>query len=357
MAASEYMHSIIVTLLLGSTALLGLLLARVCYNLFVHPLRSYPGPLLWRATDLPVSYHRFNGTLLHASRRLHEKYGSVVRLAPSEVSYADAKVWKEVWGARNPEFPKDPRRSTPNPNGASSILNASRDDHARFRRLLAHAFSEKGLREQEPRIRQYTDLLIDKLHERATSGQSTDIVDWYTSAVFDIIGELAWGEPFYGLRDGRVHDWIPAILGNLKCIFQISTLNQWVRLQQRWHLRHTQLTGAQGLGMLQSLLVDTKLHSLRRENYILAAQKTDRRAAMGSGPRGDFWDRVLIKSAEENKDGEGMTKAEMVNNCFVLALGGAETSESMSRTHAAHEILLTLPMKVQQHSQVLRTCS
>ena len=42
--------------------------------------------------------------------------------------------------------------------------------------------------------------------------------------------------------------------------------------------------------------------------------------------RGDFWDRIMIKSADDNKGGEGMSQGEMLNNAAVLVLGGSETS-------------------------------
>lgn len=131
------------SLLLGVAALLSACLAHVAYKLFLHPLRSYPGPLLWRLTSLPSDYHGFNGTLGFKLREIHLKYGDTVRVGPNELSFAHSKAWKEIYGARSPEFPKDHRRTALAPNGYYSILNAPKDEHARFRRLLAHAFSEK----------------------------------------------------------------------------------------------------------------------------------------------------------------------------------------------------------------------
>lgn len=131
------------SLLLGAAGLLIFLLANIVYKLFLNPLRSYPGPLLWRLTSLPSDYHGFNGTLVFKLRELHLKYGETIRISPNELSFTQSKAWKEIHGARNPEFPKDHRRTALPPNGYYNILNAPKDEHARFRRLLAHAFSEK----------------------------------------------------------------------------------------------------------------------------------------------------------------------------------------------------------------------
>jgi hypothetical protein len=57
------------------------------YNLFFHPLRKYPGPLLARATRWTWSYYLFQGTLEVYIGKAHDKYGDVVRVAPDELSY------------------------------------------------------------------------------------------------------------------------------------------------------------------------------------------------------------------------------------------------------------------------------
>ncbi|KAF2162336.1 hypothetical protein M409DRAFT_27340 [Zasmidium cellare ATCC 36951] len=299
-----------IPLLVGVTGLLIALLANVAYKLFFHPLREYPGPLLWRLTSLPSDYHSFNGTLVFKLREIHLKYGESVRISPNELSFTQSRAWKDIYAARNPEFPKDHRRTALSPNGYYSILNAPKDEHARFRRLLAHAFSEKGLREQEPRIRQYMDLLVDRLNECVRSGHATNMVDWYTSCVFDVIGDLSWGESFGGLENREVHEWVPAVMGNTRYVFRASALTRW------------------GLGNFKNWLVDNKTLESRKKNFALAAQKAEKRAAQKGESRGDFWDRVLIKSADDNSSGEGMVKEEMVNNAAVLVLGGAETSAS-----------------------------
>lgn len=61
---------------------------------------------------------------------------------------------------------------TPPPNGQHGILTADRENHARMRRLISHAFSEKALREQEGFLQQYVDLLIKGLKEHVDEPQN-----------------------------------------------------------------------------------------------------------------------------------------------------------------------------------------
>lgn len=67
---------------------------RMIYNVLLHPLRRYPGPLLCRATPLPRMYYRLAGRSPFHSHALHKRYGKVVRVSPNELSYIDADAWR-----------------------------------------------------------------------------------------------------------------------------------------------------------------------------------------------------------------------------------------------------------------------
>ena len=91
---------------------------------------------------------------------------------------------------------KDPGAYNALSTGVHSILTTPTDaDHSRFRRLLAHGFSEKAIREQEPLLLQYINLLIRGLHEKAEDGPQ-DMVAWYNWATFYLIGDLTFKESF-----------------------------------------------------------------------------------------------------------------------------------------------------------------
>ena len=192
-------------------------------------------------------------------------------------------------------------------NGVYSVLGANRADHSRFRRLLSHAFSDKGIREQNPLIRRYTDLLIQKLYEHAGQG-SQNMVDWYTWTTFDVIADLAFGEPFNCLRDVVTHPWIASMFGNIKVVPFVNAFNRY------------------GLSCLVGLLAPKRLLQLRRENYEFAVAKIDRRLE-GGRERNDFWDKILAHN-EEGK-GTGMTRDEMVSNASLLVLAGSETTATL----------------------------
>jgi averantin hydroxylase len=137
---------------------------------------------------------------------LHRQFGDVVRLAPDELSFINAAAWKDIYGHRqgHDEFAKDRMGQQRTVNGVANIVDANRADHSRYRRLLSHAFSDKGLRKQEPIITHYVDLLIRRLYEYADQGPQ-NILDWYNWTTFDLTGDLTFSEPFHCLENARTH--------------------------------------------------------------------------------------------------------------------------------------------------------
>ncbi len=148
-----------------------------------------------------MAYVSWHGELSHWLRGLHEQYDSdVVRISPDELSFISPAAWKDMLGSRqggiNP-FAKDKIVF----GGIQNIVTANDADHSRIRRLLSHAFSDKALREQEPLIQGYIDSLVAGLKKSMDSDGKADLSNWFNWMTFDIIGDLAFGEPFDCLKD------------------------------------------------------------------------------------------------------------------------------------------------------------
>jgi cytochrome P450 len=69
-------------------------------------------------------------------------------------------------------------------------------DHARQRRALSHAFSTKALLEQEYIVKNYINVFSNKMNAFAEKGELVNVTDWFAFTTFDIIGDMALGEPF-----------------------------------------------------------------------------------------------------------------------------------------------------------------
>lgn len=156
------------------------MIIRIVYRCYFDSLSSYPGPKIAASTRLWYLYHIINGTLTDEVQKCHQKYGDVVRVAPNELSYRSSNSWKDIYGFRNgkAEMAKDTPFYT-NESQPPGILSAKREKHALFRRLMSRGFSEAALREQEPIILGYVDLLMNRLLENSKGGKPIEMVSWF----------------------------------------------------------------------------------------------------------------------------------------------------------------------------------
>ncbi|KAJ4011793.1 orf9b protein [Fusarium irregulare] len=100
----------------------------------------------------------------------------------------------------------------------SLCIGSERDPqkHRKMKQSLTAAFSTKALREQEEIVANVVDAFVDKIG-RLSGPQSDglDMTEWYEMLAFDILGEMAFGESFGCIEDGKPHFWQELILDHL----------------------------------------------------------------------------------------------------------------------------------------------
>ncbi|KAF2735799.1 cytochrome P450 [Polyplosphaeria fusca] len=196
------------------------LFAVAVYRLYFHPLARFPGPLFARLTPIPVTWSLLRGRIPFYVKACHDKYGPVVRVSPNELCFDDESAWKDIYGSRpgHKNFHKDPIHvgSIAAMHGASTITMANDADHARQRRALSHAFSTKALLEQEYIVKNYVDIFSQKMQEFARGDGIVDVTDWFAYTTFDVIGDMALGEPFGCLHKEDFRFWVPLISDSIK---------------------------------------------------------------------------------------------------------------------------------------------
>lgn len=74
------------------------ILAQVIYRFYLDPLRHIPGPTAARFTELWRTRRYALGGWHQDILDLHDKYGSVVRIAPNEISFVDKDALTQVYG-------------------------------------------------------------------------------------------------------------------------------------------------------------------------------------------------------------------------------------------------------------------
>ena len=140
--------------------------------------------------------------------KLHQQHGPVVRVAPNELSFNTHKSWKDIYAKRagHKTFIKSDFYDGGNFAAEAHSIVSERDPHKhdKMRSYLRGVFSDQYLREQESLISDIIDQFITIIGEKGSSIDGIDIVMWFNLATFDIIGSLAFGESFGGIRSGKL---------------------------------------------------------------------------------------------------------------------------------------------------------
>ncbi|EDU46123.1 CypX Cytochrome P450 [Pyrenophora tritici-repentis] len=282
------------------------------YRLYVHPLRKTPGPWHFAVSGLPlVIENQLKGRFVKTVLQLHEKYGDIVRTGPNSLSINGTIGWSEVFGfgrSNQPEFSHYDDFYQIGDKSNLSIFPSDRESHRRQRRILAHAFSDAAIKEQEALIMQYVDKLFVHLRKDAAQHQPTDMVKWFNFTTFDIIGDLAFGEPFDCLENSDYHPWVAMIFLGLKGNTQMLALLKMPALS--WILR---------------LVISKENMQKRLESKAMTDKKVEKRLALGSAPNGrkDFMTYIL-----RHNDEKGMSHQEILGNSEALIVAGSETTAS-----------------------------
>lgn len=225
-----------------------------------------------------------------------------------DVSLIAPDVWKELYTPRSRvgEFKRDNTFRVLDKDG-SGIADEDIMEHTRHRRMLSHAFSEKALRGQEGIMQGLVDMLVSglKSHIKEHGSEPVNMTKKYNWATFDVIGDLAFGQPFGCLEADSPH-------------YVISMVNDLF-----YHMIRTQpFKRFPLLRPFQSLIASPS-------NAITTVQKFEKfafetikkRIENGDSGRKDFISYML----PHNSTGE-FTEAELTSNAAALMIAGSETT-------------------------------
>ncbi|KAI2466608.1 cytochrome P450 [Annulohypoxylon bovei var. microspora] len=285
----------------------------VIRNVFFHPLSKIPGPPAWSASRLPFIWSLLRGTLIHDIEKLHRKYGPVLRIAPDEVTFAGEEAYQDIFQLRQDtkQFLKDPVWWETQPGLPNTILSAIHPEpHAHIRRTFAPAFTPRALRDQEPILQRYINLLVERLHDQIVAdpkGRSADvnIVPWLNFTTFDIIGDLGFGESFDCLQNSRYHPWTALLFDSVKAATWVASARYYPLVE-----------------FLLMKCIPASLMKTQTDHYDRIANKVQQRLNV-EVERPDILSYVI-------KDGKESLPIGEVNSTFmILTTAGSETTATL----------------------------
>ncbi|KAL5923631.1 hypothetical protein ACKVV7_001725 [Pyricularia oryzae] len=195
------------------------------YNVFFHPLRHFPGPKSHAMSRIPYTYHWVRGDLVRHITALHREHGDIVRLAPDELSFGDPQAWGDIMGGGSRDLQKwNGVFDIPNflPTHVQNTTDKSR--HRMLRKAMGPGFSDAALRAQEHIVASHVDQFIQKLRGRRGV---VDLEVWYRFIVFDVIGDLAFGESFGCANGAEFHPYIRQICETAVMISYLMAINMY----------------------------------------------------------------------------------------------------------------------------------
>ncbi|CAK7205847.1 hypothetical protein SEUCBS139899_008626 [Sporothrix eucalyptigena] len=172
-------------------------LAYLAKNRYGRGLNKYPGPFLASITNWWRFYDVYKRRPEVTHRRLHEKYGGVVRLGPNTLSFSDPRALKTIYGLNKGFIKSDfyvVQQSVVKGHSLASLFSTTDNDfHAQFRRCVNGAFAMSQLVQYEPFVDNTTKLFLKQTEKLFVDNpEGCDFTRWLQFYAFDVIGEITY---------------------------------------------------------------------------------------------------------------------------------------------------------------------
>lgn len=176
------------------------------------------------------------GVILRKIKELHDVYGEVVRIAPTELSFTAPAAMRDIQSSGPGRLGFARSEILFESKSVEGIFTSNNADHSRIRKALWRALSPNALTTREERLQSYVDLFVEKLRETIRGGErvgtpaghstvaNINIVSWFDFIAFDVVSDLAFGEPFGCLHDTTYHPLVGMICSHVKALGLIFSI-------------------------------------------------------------------------------------------------------------------------------------
>lgn len=178
---------------------------------------------------------------------------------------------------------------------------------------------------------EYINLLITKLKEKAKQGIPCDMCIYYNLTTFEILADLAFGEPFHVLETGEYNKFMKAIFGNLRVLTTLLAISITPVLS----------------GLFGYLTLIAKIGQKERFEFKQFSKDLLARRVGNQTDKKDFMSYIL-----RYNDNRGLSQQELEENAEVLVIAGSETSATALSGMTYH--LLTNPECLQKLQEEVR---
>ncbi|KAF2997467.1 hypothetical protein E8E14_002724 [Neopestalotiopsis sp. 37M] len=175
----------------GSVLIIALIL-RCLYRALLHPLRRYPGPVLAKFTSLYAGFHTAKKNLHLQVLHNHQKYGSVVRLAPNRLVFNTITAFRDIYQS-DQIIKAYTYHSTAKDFKVNLFSERDRAAHRAKRRLIGQVVTERSMRSFEPAMAEQIDIYLSQIREVAKTSTPLNMTEKARHLALDVVGQLAFG--------------------------------------------------------------------------------------------------------------------------------------------------------------------
>ncbi|KAK0702403.1 cytochrome P450 [Lasiosphaeris hirsuta] len=192
-------HLWITAAVAGSILWVGYGIFLAVYRLYLHPLAKFPGPKLAALTQWYEVYYEIvqggGGQFTFEIKRMHEKYGPIVRINPNELHIDDPDYYDVIY-ANGKAYDKPVffqyRFNMPH----ATFSTADADSHRIRRAAIAPFFSKNKVRDQNRLIQNVVDRISYRLAtEWSGTARVIDLMEMWGCMTSDVITELVFARP------------------------------------------------------------------------------------------------------------------------------------------------------------------
>ncbi|KXH41590.1 hypothetical protein CSAL01_01092 [Colletotrichum salicis] len=277
-------------------------------------LSRVPGPFLARFTPLWRVSFVWKGNAHTDYRKLHNKYGPVVRTAPNVVDISDPAALQTIYGITS-KFIKSNFYNTLDAiyedETMPSMFTATNPElHKALKRPVAQKYSMTSIRTLEYLVDPCTQMFTDAMADM--QGQVVDLGTWVQWYAFDVIGAITFSRRF-GFMETRSD--VNGVISGIEKGLKYGGLVGQVPVLHKYLLGNVTLRNILAkIGMDDPLLIV--------QNMVMESLG-DYDAKQDSSERGDF---LAYLRREQASTGEHMSTRDTMNHLMNNLLAGSDTT-------------------------------
>ncbi|KAI0139736.1 cytochrome P450 [Pestalotiopsis sp. NC0098] len=172
--------------------LLAALILLCGYRALLHPLRSYPGPFLAKVTSLYAGSAAVKKSLHLQILKDHEKYGSVVRLAPNRLVFNTVTAWRGIYQS-DQIIKAYTYHSTSKDFKVNMFSERDQAAHRTKRKLIGQVLTERSMRSFEPAMTEQIDIYLSQIREASQNSTPVNMTEKARHLALDVVAKLAFG--------------------------------------------------------------------------------------------------------------------------------------------------------------------